>query len=256
MSSSISTPGELSSNARRAAGTCWRVVEAQHHVSTLKLTDTNAEQALLERLIEKTKPPVPPECEHLDYLLATPFRYYPPYPVGSRFRRAGATPGVFYASEHVTTAIAETAFWRLLFYAESPSTPWPTNAGEYTAFSCEYATRRSIDLTRPPFDKRQHLWSDPTKLGPCQDLADQARTEAIEVIKYMSVRDPQHRMNIALLSCRAFSRATESGRQTWRIHLSAGRVRAICEMPKQTIDFDRSAFVADPRTSKMKWERG
>lgn len=255
MSSSISTPGELSSNARHAAGTCWRVVEAQHHVSTLKLTDTNAEQALLEKLIESTKPAVPPECEHLDYLLATPFRYYPPYPVGSRFRRSGATQGVFYASENVETAVAETAFWRLLFYAESPSTPWPANAGEYTAFSCEYATGRSIDLTRPPFDKKSALWSDPTNLESCQDLADMARAERIDVLKYMSVRDPRHRMNVALLTCRAFSRANESGRQTWRIHLSAGGVRAICEMPKQTIDFDRSTFAADPRVSKMKWDR-
>jgi hypothetical protein len=255
MSSSISTPGELSSNAKRAAGTCWRVVEAQHHVSTLKLTDTNAEQALLENLIESTKPPVPPECEHLDYLLATPFRYYPPYPAGSRFRRAGATPGVFYASEHVDTAIAETAFWRLLFYAESPSTPWPANAGEYTAFSCDYATGRSIDLTRPPFDKKSRLWSDPTNLSHCQDLADMARAEAIDIIKYMSVRDPRHRTNVALLSCRAFTKRKASGRQTWRIQLSQGGVRAICEMPKQTIEFDRSAFAADPRVSKMKWDR-
>jgi hypothetical protein len=232
MSSSISTPGELSSSAKRATGTTWRVVEAQHHVSTLKLTDTNAEQALLENLIESTKPVVPPECEHLDYLLATPFRYYPPYPTGSRFRRAGATPGVFYASDHVETAVAEAAFWRLLFYAESP-----------------------IDLTRAPFDKKSRLWSDPINLGSCQDLADMARAEGIDVLKYMSVRDPQHRINVALLTCKAFSKRKPSGRQTWRIQLSQGGVRAICEMPKQTIEFDRSAFAADPRVSKMKWDR-
>ena len=61
------------------AGRCWRVVEAQHVVSTLKLVDTLAEQALLEDLLEETKPPVPPECRHLHYLLATPFRYGAPY---------------------------------------------------------------------------------------------------------------------------------------------------------------------------------
>ena len=140
MSSSISTPDALSANSRRAACTCWRVIEAQHRVSTLKITDTQAEQEILERLIEASKPPVPKECEHLHYLLSTPFRYGAPYPNGSRFRRAGLTPGVFYASHHVETAIAETVFWRLLFYADSPQTPWPANAGEYTAFACDYAT--------------------------------------------------------------------------------------------------------------------
>ena len=75
MSSPIWTPAALSSERRALSGTCWRVVEAQHKVSTLKLVDTLAEQALLEGLIELSKPPVPPECRHLHYLLTTPFRY-------------------------------------------------------------------------------------------------------------------------------------------------------------------------------------
>jgi hypothetical protein len=74
-------------------GDCWRLVEAQHKVSTLKLTDTLAEQALLESLLEETKPKLPEEAKGLHYLMAAPFRYGAPYPRGSRFRRAGRTPG-------------------------------------------------------------------------------------------------------------------------------------------------------------------
>src|SRR3546814_1362417 len=88
------TPAALSAEARRLEGTCWRLVEAQHRVSTLKLVDTLDEQDLLERLTEEAKPSVPEECRHLHYLLATPFRYGAAYPRGSRFRRAGLTPGV------------------------------------------------------------------------------------------------------------------------------------------------------------------
>ena len=51
------------------------MVEAQHVVSTLKVVDTLAEQERLERLLEETKPLVPPECRRLHYLLSTPFRY-------------------------------------------------------------------------------------------------------------------------------------------------------------------------------------
>ena len=87
------------------AGTAWRLVEAQHIVSTTKLVDTAEEQALLEDVIEAAKPPVPPQCQHLHYLLSTPFRYGAPYPRGSRFRRAGHTDGVWYGSEEVETAI-------------------------------------------------------------------------------------------------------------------------------------------------------
>ena len=55
MSSSTWTPAALSSDIRVLAGICWRLVEAQHRVSTLKLVDSVAEQELLEELIETTK---------------------------------------------------------------------------------------------------------------------------------------------------------------------------------------------------------
>ena len=87
MSSPIWTPDALSRERRRLSGTLWRVVEAQHRVSTMKLADTLEEQALLETVLEETKPQIPADCRQLHYLLFTPFRYGAPYPLGSRFRR-------------------------------------------------------------------------------------------------------------------------------------------------------------------------
>src|ERR1700746_229875 len=112
MSSNIWTRAALSSNARAASGRCWRIVEAQHHVSTAKLTDTMQEQERLEALLEESKPAIPEQCRGLNYLLFTPFRYGASYPRGSRFRRAGMTQGVFYASAHPRTAAREMAFHR------------------------------------------------------------------------------------------------------------------------------------------------
>src|SRR5699024_2665613 len=116
----------------------WRMVEAQHRVSTLKLVDGLDEQAVLETILEDTKPPMPAECRHLNYLLATPFRYRP-YPHGSRFRRAGPSPGVWYGAARPETAMAEMVFYRFLFLAESPDTPFPGTIGEYTGFSAAIA---------------------------------------------------------------------------------------------------------------------
>jgi len=255
MSSIISTPAELLSSARPATGRSWRVVEAQHRVSSAKLTDIEPEQSLLEDLIEESKPNIPPECQHLDFLLATPFRYGAPYPKGSRFRKAGQTLGVFYSSESVDTAIAELSFHRLLFFAESPDTKWPTNAGEFTAFAVEYATGRSVDLTRAPFDDRSTRWMHPTRYDECQELAELARGADIEAVKYASVRDPRNRLNTALLTCRAFAQAKPVDRQTWRILLGSNGARALCEMPIKRIDFDRAAFGNDPRIKAMRWNR-
>jgi hypothetical protein len=231
------------------------VVEAQHHVSTAKLTDSAEEQNRLEELLEANKPPVPEECRQLHYLFSTPFRYGAPYPAGSRFRRAGLTPGVFYASELPQTALAELAFHRLLFFAESPATPWPSHVGQYTAFAADYVAARSIDLTAPPLNASRAFWTDLTDYGHCQMLADVARTEDIQMIRYQSVRDPGRGLNLAILTCGAFTRIEPSAYETWRLQLGGIGARAIREFPKLVIDFDRRSFERDPRIAAMKWER-
>lgn len=224
-------------------------------MSTLKLVDTLAEQALLERLLDESKPPVPAECRHLHYLLATPFRYAAPYPAGSRFRRAGMTPGVFYASRTVATAVAEMAFARLRFFAESPATPWPVNASEQTAFSVRYRAAAALDLTRPPLDADTDRWTHPTDYADCQALADAARVAGVRALRYRSARDPHGGQNVALLACGAFSSRAPVERQTWRLHLGPTGVRALCDFPEQRLAFDRDAFARDPRIAALRWER-
>lgn len=223
-------------------------------ISTLKLVDTLAEQALLEQLLDDSKPPVPPECRQLHYLLATPFRYGAPYPTGSRFRRAGLTPGVFYASHTSSTAIAETACHRLLFFADSPETPWPVNAGEFTAFAVRVRTAAGLDLTTAPFDRQAAAWVHPTDYGGCQDLADAARAAGVQVIRYRSARDARG-VNIAALSCAAFGSREPLDRQTWRLHLGSSGAQALCNNPRLRLEFDRTAFARDPRIAALRWER-
>jgi hypothetical protein len=241
------TPAALSSEARAFSGACWRLVEAQHVASTLKLVDTLAEQDLLERLLEERKPPVPPECRDLHYLLSTPFRYGAPYPHGSRFRRAGLTPGVFYASQTVPTAVAEMAFARLLFFAESPGTPWPVNASEHTAFSVRFKTSKGLDLTGVRFAQDAERWQHPSEYSACQALTDAARAAGVQALRYRSARDPDGGRNVALLTCAAFSSHAPIERQTWRLHLDDAGVRAICDFPTQRLAFPRASFRTDPR---------
>jgi hypothetical protein len=229
-------------------------VEAQHQISTMKITDTLAEQRVLEDLIEETKPAVPPDCLRLDFLLSTPFRYSATNPHGSRFRRPFATEGVFYAAEHVATAIAETAFYRTLFYAESPDTPWPTNAGEYTAFSIAFKSSRVSDIARKPYldDADLYHLSDYTA---AQAFADVARAQNFEIIKYRSVRDGEGRANFALLTWKVFTKPSPTKRMSWKLHLGPQGARALCEAPRQSIEYDRTAFAADPRIAGVRWER-
>ena len=254
MSSPIWTPDALRSEARPFAGLAWRLVEAQHRVSTLKLVDSLREHDVLEAILDETKPPVPEECRHLHYLLATPFRYRP-YPRGSRFRRAGITPGVWYGAERAETAAAEMVFYRFLFYAESPDTPFPDGAAEYTAFSVELASPLALDLTQAALAREAKQWTHPTDYGPCQDLADAARGIGAEILRYQSVRDPEQRANVAVLTCRAFRSPGPIDLQTWHIRIGPTGAQALREHPRLGIEFDPAAFAGDPRLEGMNWNR-
>src|SRR5258708_12271203 len=85
-------PGAVESATLRARRRLWRAVEAQHIASTLRLVTNVEEQLLLERLLDRSKPPLPSEATDLHYLLSTPFRYSSP--IGSRFR-APADSGIW-----------------------------------------------------------------------------------------------------------------------------------------------------------------
>jgi hypothetical protein len=248
------TPGALSSERLRLSGPCWRAVEGQHRVSTMKIVDTMEEQRVLEALLEHSKPPVPHECRHLHYLLSTPFRYGAPYPSGSRFRRAGFTPGVFYASATPHAAVAEAVFHRLLFYADSAETPWPGNAGEHTVFSARFRTSAGLDLTRAPLDADRGRWEHRTDYAACQELGDAAREAGIEVVRYGSARMAGG-VNVALFTCRAFGSPQPLDRQTWRIHLGQSGARAVSDFPSARLAFDRNAFTSDARIAALVWER-
>lgn len=238
MSSPTWTPAALSSEARPVTLTVWRMVEAQHLASTMKLVDTSAEQDLLEELIEESKPPLPAEAQGLDYLLATPFRYQP-LPPGSRFR--GPTdPGVFYGAESVRTAAAEVGYWRWRFLQESVGLD-RLGPAQHTAFNVPVAGP-GVDLRLPPFNRDAEAWTHPRDYQATQAFAQSARQAAIEIITYRSVRDPRPAWCAALLTPRAFAaRKPNRATQTWQLVVT--RAEAIWRRgPGETYSFPTAVW--------------
>jgi RES domain len=252
MSSTIWTREELLASSLTVETVAWRAVEAQHRVSTMKLVDSLTEQAALERLLEETKPPVPADGAGLHYLLFSPFRYARGNPHASRFRRAHAFDGVFYASAAPETAISEIVFYRFLFFAESPDTPLPGNAAEYTVFAVQLRADPALDLTRPPMSDHLSIWTKPDDYAPCQALADDARKENVQAICYPSVRDLRHRLNYAVLTPRAFAQQAPISQQSWRILLRGESALAKCEAPNTGVTFLKKDFDVPSRMKAVR----
>jgi hypothetical protein len=228
-------------DVREAALDLWRAVEAQHRVSTMVLVDTLDEQALLERILDDSKPALDKSQRSLHYLLFTPFRY-PPLPNGSRFR-GPFDPGVFYGAEEIRTACAELGYWRWRLLNDSPQLqsipPVPQ-----TLFRTAVAAP-AIDLRQPPLSERRAQWTDPNDYRACQQLAREARAEGIRLIRYQSVRDPQPGACAAVLSHEAFVRPVPEESQTWTLAVFRQRVfwRRDSIFEEQSFDFDAAGWL-------------
>ena len=212
MSSTTWTPPAVSSEAKDWRAWIWRIVEAQHIASTMKIVDTAAEQDILETLLEASKPPLPDDAASLNYLLATPFRY-DPVRLGSRFRSV-SDPGVFYGAESVRTACAELGYvrWKFLKDAEDLDKLDPVT---HTAFRADVHSS-AVDLRDPPFNRDAASWTHLTDYTATQSFARIAREAGIGAIVYQSVRDPQSSWCAAVLTPMAFaSKKPHHSTQTW-----------------------------------------
>lgn len=211
-------------NLRSYEGAIWRVVEAQHRNATRRLVDSDAEQELLESLIDRAKPPPPegPEFEGLHYLLLTPFRH-PPLPHGSRFGTR-AERSLFYGSEALETAMAETAYYRLVFLEGTAASLAPLTV-ELSAFRADVRTKAAVDLTRPPFDAHHRILASRTRYESTQRLGAEMRADGVELVRYPSARDVHGAPNVAFFTPRALARKEPRAQfETWRCVATRQRV--------------------------------
>jgi hypothetical protein len=242
MSSSIWTRCAGDSKLRSLHVDPWRVVEAQHQVSTRKLVDTAAEQVLLEELIDRVKPP-DPTAGALHYLLATPFRY-PPLRHGSRFG-ARQRPSLWYGSETIDTALAEIAYYRFVFL-EGTAANLDALTTTLTAFRARASSERAVDLTAPPFAAHRNAIASPVDYSATQALGDAMRSAGVELFRYPSARAADG-VNVGIFFPTAFGRAKPRGFETWHCVAS----RASVELSKRdyfarrSITFARAAFLVD-----------
>jgi len=243
MSSSIWTQCAGDSELRTLQLAPWRVVEAQHQVSTRKLVDTLEEQVLLETLIETAKPPDSTRGR-LHYLLFTPFRY-PPLRHGSRFG-GRHEPGIWYGSEERQTAFAEVAYYRFVFL-EGTRADLGEVSTQLTAFTARMATVRGVDLTAPPFASHRRALASPVAYTEPQALGTAMRQAGVELVRYVSARDPAGGVNVAAFTPSVFGSAKPRGLEAW--HCVATRARVDVSrrdyFERLSFVFPRDAFLVD-----------
>ena len=219
-------------------GSCWRVVETQEIAATMAITQTAAEQSRLEQLLDSSKPKIPADCTHLNYLLMTPFRY-PPLRYGSRF---GTTweRGIFYGSCELQTAFAETAVYFWLFQQG----PIELGALEHirdqrTAFRVKLSSQRALDFHSEEFNEAEI--SNPASWTYTQEMGVQLRELNTEFIIYPSSRLAGGK-NIAVFAPQAFAENEPSLQQLWHVKFTVDSCLFVRTGSHENFEFKRDDF--------------
>jgi len=223
--------------------TIYRFVESQEQVATLGLVNNVYEQGVLETLIESTKSPLSELTDTLHYLLKTPFRY-PPLKYGSRF---GTTfeQGMFYGSLNISTALAETAYYRFV-YMLGPVVPFPSViSSEYSSFLVKVRSSRGIFLDALPFSAYESLLTSQTSYTKTQQLGAGMRQADVEVFQYISARDKNKGKNIALFTPKAFYSKKPSQLTTWLCQTSIEAVGFISKEDQKRTLYTQQDFLVN-----------
>ncbi len=224
-------------------GEIVRIVESQGQVATLRLVDNLTEQAQLEAMLEQNKPSLPAGTERLDYLLATPFRY-PPLRHGSRFG-IRQEPSLFYGARRTDTALAETAYYRLVFWSGMAVPPPQARLHtEHTAFGATLRIRCGVRLQQTPFDAYTARISHPASYADSQQLGRALREAGVEGFEYRSARDPAGGINLALFTPAAFAQRKPKWQQAWLCETSGEGV-VFHSKEAGTRQFERAVFLVD-----------
>jgi len=205
------------------SGKLFRMVESQEQVATLGYVDTLEEQALLEDLLESTKPALPEESAGYHYLLKTPFRY-PPLPWGSRYGRRHE-PAIFYGGSSIDTTLAESAYYRLLFWYSMDAAPVKqTMRSEHSLFSAQYQSPRGIKIQKPPCSEYETQLAHPQQYTQPQLLGSAMREAGVEAFEYRSARDPHKGICVGLFTPKALRHRRPQEMTHWLCEISATEV--------------------------------
>ena len=205
------------------AGTLHRLVESQEQIATLGYVDTLDEQAVLESMLEGSKPIYKEDLNSYHYLLSTPFRY-PPLKWGSRFGET-TEPSLFYGGNTINVTLAESAYYRFVFWNSMSGTPIKQHIkSEHSLLSVNYQSSKGIRLQQAPFNQYKHDINHPSSYTQSQQLGAAMRAAGVEVFEYTSARDPQQETCVGLFTARAFKTKKPNNMSQWLCETTANEV--------------------------------
>ena len=217
---SIWTRCKGKSNCSNLTGIVCRATYPSASASTRALVDTDEEQDRLDGMIDRAAAerralPPGPQYATLHPLLYEPFRF-PPLRTGTRFGTS-QEQNLWYGAEEPRTALAELAYYRLVFLWGSDGirefeTPDKTI---FMVFQAYVNSSAAIDLSAPAFRAHIKKICSPLTYKHSQPLGTAMRADDIHVVRYPSARDPAKGMKVGLFTPEAFGAPLPLEQEMW-----------------------------------------
>lgn len=230
-------------------GKVWRTVETQEAAASLNIVDSMEEQGVLELLLDGVKPPYRVGTEKMHYLLKTAFRY-PPLKYGSRFGTR-LLPSFYYASEHIKTNLAETAYYRFVFLDDMQDSYNKPIDSKHSVFSVSIRSEKCLDLCAPHYSTIQNELTHLTSYSYTQAVGHWALENEVELIRFESARLNNH-SNLAIAEPKVIRSKSPLAIQNWLCRTTQQRVSFSSRDADAPIIFTIDDFLLDgalPRPS-------
>jgi len=233
-------------------GVVFRITDRQGYQATERWSRSLAEQARLEALITRVKPPLPVDWPEADAgrplpehrLLLTPFRY-PPLANGSRFSPAD-TRELFYAARSLATVLVERAFHALRLLEGSPLPAGRCIHRQQSSFSVQIHTERGLRLQHYLDEQMLAAVVDPCSYGASQVLGRELRQHGVQAFEVPSARVPQEALCVGVLTPYAFA-STPFDFQDWMMEVRADGVTFASFGHSQVVSLTREQFLVAGR---------
>ena len=141
--------------------------------------------------------------------------------------------------------LAESAYYRFVFWQgmrEPPSVPLRT---QHTLFGARLRARRGYSLQLPPFAAFRKVLASRDDYGPTQQLGRALRGS--DAVEYVSARDVEGGLNVALYTPAAFSQPRPTFKEEWLCETRAQEVSFYARRDAGLRAFSLSQFTIDDR---------
>lgn len=141
--------------------------------------------------------------------------------------------------------LAEAAYYRFVFWQGMTVPPEGKLVTQHTMLEAAYRTERGLQLHAQPFAAHKKQLTHPSDYAATQELGSKMRQSGIAAFEYISARDPEGGVNVALFTPNALPSNEPASRESWLCELTGTHVKFSAGRNRMIHGYEVDRFLTD-----------